>query len=86
MVLYFMSAHSNSLWLGVMLTYNCKFQFQLEKCQGLNLSPLYLTIVNVCFLIQDEALLASWKQQLDRDVETLKIKGNLHNLRSVSSC
>ncbi|XP_068483802.1 uncharacterized protein [Phaseolus vulgaris] len=34
---------------------------------------------------QDEALLASWKQQLDRDVETLKIKGNLHNLRSVLS-
>ncbi|KAK7411030.1 hypothetical protein VNO78_02370 [Psophocarpus tetragonolobus] len=34
---------------------------------------------------QDEALLASWKQQLDRDVETLKIKGNLHNLRAVLS-
>ncbi|KAL1347253.1 uncharacterized protein [Arachis hypogaea] len=34
---------------------------------------------------QDEALLASWKQQLDRDVETLKIKGNLHQLRSVLS-
>ncbi|KAK7265565.1 hypothetical protein RJT34_33186 [Clitoria ternatea] len=32
---------------------------------------------------QDEALLASWKQQLDRDVETLKIKGNLHQLRTV---
>ncbi|KHN31902.1 ATPase family AAA domain-containing protein 1-A [Glycine soja] len=34
---------------------------------------------------QDETLLASWKQQLDRDVETLKIKGNLHNLRTVLS-
>ncbi|XP_061342256.1 uncharacterized protein LOC133288491 isoform X2 [Gastrolobium bilobum] len=32
---------------------------------------------------QDEALLASWKQQLDRDVETLKIQGNLHHLRMV---
>ncbi|KAI4336307.1 hypothetical protein L6164_014847 [Bauhinia variegata] len=32
---------------------------------------------------QDEALLTSWKQQLDRDVETLKIKGNLHHLRTV---
>ncbi|KAK7291556.1 hypothetical protein RIF29_06796 [Crotalaria pallida] len=32
---------------------------------------------------QDEALLASWKQQLDRDVETLKIKGNIHHLRTV---
>ncbi|KAK7350698.1 hypothetical protein VNO77_09580 [Canavalia gladiata] len=34
---------------------------------------------------QDEALLASWKHQLDRDVETLKIKGNLHHLRTVLS-
>ncbi|KAK7282029.1 hypothetical protein RIF29_10505 [Crotalaria pallida] len=34
---------------------------------------------------QDEGLLASWKQQLDRDVETLKIKGNLHHLRTVLS-
>ncbi|KAJ1413285.1 SMAD/FHA domain superfamily [Sesbania bispinosa] len=32
---------------------------------------------------QDEALLPSWKQQLDRDVETLKIKGNLHQLSTV---
>ncbi|MED6184991.1 hypothetical protein PIB30_052748 [Stylosanthes scabra] len=32
---------------------------------------------------QDEALLASWKQQLERDVETLKIQGNSHHLRSV---
>ncbi|KAJ6672255.1 AAA ATPASE putative [Salix viminalis] len=29
---------------------------------------------------QDEALLASWKHQLDRDAETLKMKGNLNNL------
>ncbi|KAL2347034.1 hypothetical protein Fmac_001034 [Flemingia macrophylla] len=34
---------------------------------------------------QDEVLLASWKQLLDRDVETLKIKANLHNLRTVLS-
>lgn len=32
---------------------------------------------------QDEVLLASWKHQLDRDSETLKIKGNLNNLRTV---
>ncbi|KAI3673600.1 hypothetical protein L6452_39723 [Arctium lappa] len=32
---------------------------------------------------QDEGLLASWKQQLDRDAETLKMKGNLNNLRNV---
>ncbi|KAK6924689.1 ATPase, AAA-type, core, partial [Dillenia turbinata] len=34
---------------------------------------------------QDEALLVSWKQQLDRDAETLKMKGNLNHLRSVLS-
>lgn len=32
---------------------------------------------------QDEALLASWKHQLDRDSETLKMKGNLNHLRTV---
>uniref|UniRef100_A0A2P2LWR9 Uncharacterized protein LOC8266316 isoform X2 n=1 Tax=Rhizophora mucronata TaxID=61149 RepID=A0A2P2LWR9_RHIMU len=32
---------------------------------------------------QDEALLASWKNQLDRDAETLKMKGNLIHLRTV---
>ncbi|KAI9384684.1 hypothetical protein POPTR_012G096300v4 [Populus trichocarpa] len=32
---------------------------------------------------QDEALLASWKHQLDQDAETLKMKGNLNNLRTV---
>ncbi|CAL0305167.1 unnamed protein product [Lupinus luteus] len=34
---------------------------------------------------QDEGLLASWKQQLNRDVETLKINANLHLLRTVLS-
>ncbi|CAI8609753.1 unnamed protein product [Vicia faba] len=34
---------------------------------------------------QDEVLLASWKQQLDRDVEALKIKANLHQLHIVLS-
>ncbi|KAL6177620.1 hypothetical protein ACLB2K_049145 [Fragaria x ananassa] len=32
---------------------------------------------------QDEALLVSWKQHLDRDTETLKMKGNLNHLRAV---
>ncbi|XP_012468118.1 uncharacterized protein LOC105786273 isoform X4 [Gossypium raimondii] len=32
---------------------------------------------------QDEAVLASWKHQLDRDAETLKMKGNLNLLRTV---
>ncbi|XP_017252690.1 uncharacterized protein LOC108223114 isoform X2 [Daucus carota subsp. sativus] len=32
---------------------------------------------------QDESLLAGWKQQLDRDSETLKMKGNLNCLRTV---
>ncbi|MBA0773128.1 hypothetical protein Gotri_008427, partial [Gossypium trilobum] len=32
---------------------------------------------------QDEALLASWKHQLDQDAETLKMKGNLNLLQTV---
>uniref|UniRef100_A0A7N0UTJ5 AAA+ ATPase domain-containing protein n=1 Tax=Kalanchoe fedtschenkoi TaxID=63787 RepID=A0A7N0UTJ5_KALFE len=32
---------------------------------------------------QDEVLLASWKQHLDRDAETLKIKANTNHLRTV---
>ncbi|KAJ4712558.1 AAA-type ATPase family protein [Melia azedarach] len=32
---------------------------------------------------QDEALLVSWKHQLDRDAETLKMKGNQNHLRTV---
>ncbi|XVF08717.1 hypothetical protein REPUB_Repub07fG0027500 [Reevesia pubescens] len=34
-------------------------------------------------LPQEEALLASWKHQLDCDAETLKMKGNLNLLRTV---
>ncbi|KAF7039474.1 hypothetical protein CFC21_049451, partial [Triticum aestivum] len=33
-------------------------------------------------LPQDEALLTSWKQQLDRDVETLKAKSNIGSIRT----
>ncbi|KAJ4974381.1 hypothetical protein NE237_007555 [Protea cynaroides] len=32
---------------------------------------------------QDEILLVDWRNQLDRDVETLKAKGNLNHLRTV---
>ncbi|CAN1802325.1 Outer mitochondrial transmembrane helix translocase [Linum perenne] len=32
---------------------------------------------------QDEGLLTSWKQQLERDAETLKVMGNLNHLRTV---
>jgi hypothetical protein len=35
-------------------------------------------------LPQDEALLTSWKQQLDLDVETLKAKSNISSIRTVS--
>ena len=41
-------------------------------------------IIEAYVLLQDEALLASWKHQLDRDAETLKMKGNLNHLRTVS--
>ncbi|KAF9593655.1 hypothetical protein IFM89_024472 [Coptis chinensis] len=36
-------------------------------------------------LPQDESLLSDWKRQLDRDVETLKEKANIVNIRSVLS-
>lgn len=35
-------------------------------------------------ILQDEVQLLDWKQQLDRDVETLKAKSNICNIRSVS--
>lgn len=38
------------------------------------------------WLLQDEALLSDWKQQLDRDADTLKMKGNLNSLRTVRAC
>eukprot|EP00268_Persea_americana_P067932 TRINITY_DN93_c0_g1_i5.p1 TRINITY_DN93_c0_g1~~TRINITY_DN93_c0_g1_i5.p1 ORF type:complete len:1065 (-),score=280.19 TRINITY_DN93_c0_g1_i5:582-3428(-) len=34
---------------------------------------------------QDETLLVDWKHKLDRDVETLKAKGNLNHIRTVLS-
>ncbi|VFQ61685.1 unnamed protein product [Cuscuta campestris] len=37
------------------------------------------------YMPQDEALQAGWKQQLDRDAETMKTKGNLNSLRTVLS-
>ena len=33
---------------------------------------------------QDEALLVDWKQQLERDIETLKVQANIASVRSVS--
>lgn len=33
---------------------------------------------------QDEALLVDWKQQLERDIETLKAQANIFSFRSVS--
>ncbi|XP_029126160.1 uncharacterized protein LOC114915513 [Cajanus cajan] len=35
-------------------------------------------------LPQDEALLSDWKQQLDRDIETMKAQSNVVSIRSVS--
>lgn len=48
------------------------------------LALLYQCIAEAYKSLQDEALLASWKHQLDRDSETLKMKGNLNHLRTVS--
>ncbi|GER44022.1 AAA-type ATPase family protein, partial [Striga asiatica] len=46
------------------------------------LSKLFPNKVTI-HMPQDEALLVSWKQQLERDAETLKLKANLNNLRTV---
>ncbi|KAL6968495.1 hypothetical protein U1Q18_034297 [Sarracenia purpurea var. burkii] len=32
---------------------------------------------------QDETLLSDWKQQLDRDIETLKLQSNIVTFRSL---
>ncbi|CAA0827285.1 AAA-type ATPase family protein [Striga hermonthica] len=46
------------------------------------LSKLFPNKVTI-HMPQDETLLVSWKQQLERDAETLKLKANLNNLRTV---
>ncbi|KAI3454998.1 hypothetical protein Pfo_011661 [Paulownia fortunei] len=46
------------------------------------LSKLFPNKVTI-HMPQDEALLVSWKRQLEQDVETLKLKANLYNLRTV---
>ncbi|KAL0342326.1 UNVERIFIED_CONTAM: Spastin, partial [Sesamum calycinum] len=48
------------------------------------LSKLFPNKVTI-HMPQDEALLVSWKRQLERDAETLKLKANLYNLRTVLS-
>ncbi|KAL2457261.1 AAA-type ATPase family protein [Forsythia ovata] len=48
------------------------------------LSKLFLNKVTI-HPPQEEALLVSWKQQLEQDSETLKLKANLNNLRTVLS-
>lgn len=35
-------------------------------------------------LVQDEALLSDWKQQLDCDIETMKAQSNVVSIRLVS--
>ncbi|XP_077219095.1 uncharacterized protein LOC143853253 [Tasmannia lanceolata] len=45
------------------------------------LSKLFPNKINIQ-LPQDESILLDWKQQLDRDVETLKGKSNILNIRS----
>ncbi|MBA0754343.1 hypothetical protein Gogos_022413, partial [Gossypium gossypioides] len=44
-----------------------------------------MELIIEAYVLQDEAVLASWKHQLDRDAETLKMKGNLNLLRTFSS-
>jgi len=35
-------------------------------------------------LLQDEGLLSDWKQQLERDIETMKAQSNIVSVRTVS--
>ncbi|KAG8388088.1 hypothetical protein BUALT_Bualt02G0088800 [Buddleja alternifolia] len=46
------------------------------------LSKLFPNKVTI-HMPQDEALMVSWKQHLERDAETLKLKANLNNIRTV---
>ncbi|XAR61325.1 Adenosinetriphosphatase [Bertholletia excelsa] len=46
------------------------------------LTRLFPNKVNI-HMPQDETLLSSWKQQLDRDTETLRSQSNIVNIRSV---
>ncbi|KAI3814016.1 hypothetical protein L1987_18758 [Smallanthus sonchifolius] len=46
------------------------------------LSHLFLNQVTIQ-TPQDEALLSDWKQQLDRDTETLKSKSNIVSIHTV---
>ncbi|KAF3680930.1 hypothetical protein FXO38_02060 [Capsicum annuum] len=39
----------------------------------------------VIYMPQDEALLSTWKQQLDQDAETLTVKENFNSLKTVLS-
>jgi len=34
--------------------------------------------------LQDEGLLSDWKQQLERDIETMKAQSNIVSVRTVS--
>lgn len=39
---------------------------------------------NTWWSLQDEALLSDWKQQLERDAETLRAQSNVAGIRAVS--
>lgn len=66
----------------IKLLFTC-LRFVLQSpCIACLLKPLACDFNYASF--QDESLLVDWKQQLDRDSETLKMKGNLDCLRTVS--
>lgn len=65
------------------LLFTClRFEFSPVFFVG-HLHLVFFSIVMCVLLLQDEALLASWKNQLERDTETLKMKSNLGHLRTV---
>ena len=50
------------------------------------LLPMLAAIQRVIYVVlwQDESMLSDWKQQLDRDIETLKSQSNIVSIRTVS--
>ncbi|PHU16001.1 hypothetical protein BC332_17206 [Capsicum chinense] len=63
-----------------------KMQYKGKQVASTNkfLTKLFPNKV-VIYMPQDEALLSTWKQQLDQDAENLKVKENFNSLKTVLS-
>ncbi|KAJ8753965.1 hypothetical protein K2173_001863 [Erythroxylum novogranatense] len=59
-----------------------KFGSNQTALLDLSFSDIFGRLVTIQ-LPQDEALLLGWKQQLERDVETLKAQANIVSIRTM---